>query len=757
MIGAGGIGKTSIALTVLHDDRIRRRFGDQRRFIRCDKFPASLTHFLRQLSKTVGAGVENPEDLTPLRPFLSSKDMFIVLDNAESILDPYVMNAQEIYGVVEELGQMSNICICITSRISTSPPDFESLDIPTLSKEAACETFYRIYKRGQRSDSIDSILEQLDFHALSITLLATVAHHNRWDTTRLVKEWDERHTGILQTDHNKSLASAIELSLSSLIFQELGPNARDLLGVIAFFPQGVYESNIDWLFPTISGRKNMLDKFCVLSLAYRNDGFITMLAPIRDYLSPKDPISSPLLISTKNRYFSRLSVQLKTGEPGFEEARWIVSEDVNVEHLLNVFIAADVTSRSVWRACHDFIGHLYWRKPRLVALGPKIEALADDHPSKVRCLVRLSKLLQAVGNHAERERLLTHALKLSQEQGDDHGSTKILRHLSRVWSGMGRHKEGVQQAKRALEISERLGGAKIQARCLISFAKSLYNDKQLGAAEETVYRATNLFTEEGEPSMTVKYHRLLGRIYHSKGDTENAIHHFEVALGIASSRNSLNQQFWIRYGLAELFGSQGRFEDAHAHIERAKSHAADDHDIYLLARAMKVRARFWHRQRSFEEARSEALRAVDVFEKLGAAKHVKRARRLLQRIDDDATRTNGLFDESDEDGELLRTAPSAMFTLFVFRQDHGIRMMALMLTSCPSDPPSRKLPFNIRCLVLSPRIPSTPSTSTPSGASLLPPTAMISSLIPRSSMICILCYVSLFSVSVHFTYPMDRS
>jgi hypothetical protein len=87
----------------------------------------------------------------------------------------------------------------------------------------------------------------------------------------------------------------------------------------------------------------------------------------------------------------------------------------------------------------------------------------------------------------------------------------------------------------------------------------------------------------------------------------------------------------IHYGLAELFLGEGRFDDAQAHIEHAKSHTVDS--AYNLGRAAELQATVWYQQHRLEEAKSETLRAADMFKKLGAVGGVENCRKLLQDIE----------------------------------------------------------------------------------------------------------------------------
>jgi len=443
-------------------------------------------------------------------------------------------------------------------------------------------------------------------------------------------EWEREHTGMLHAHPNKSLAATIELSLASPMFQELGPDACNLLGVVAFFPQGVNENHLDWLFPTIPNRRTIFDKFCVLSLTHQSGGFITMLAPLRDYLSPKDPASSPLLDITKWCYFSRLAANLNPHKYGFEEAQWIKSEDVNVEHLLNVFMSIDANSTYIWTVCCSFMDHLFWHKRRLVMLGPKIEGLPDDHILKPECLFGLSRLFDSVGNHTEHKRLLFHTLKLWRERGNDPRVASTLICISNANRLLGLRMEGMHQAEEALGIYERLGDMLGQSRSLQLVAWFMHNassspsNEELNVAEIAASIAIKLLPDEGEQFEVCQCHRLLGSIYSSKGEMGKAIDHFEAALGIATSFDWRDQLFWSHYSLAQLSFHQQNFGDAHTHVERAKSHTVND--AHYLGHAMSLQVGFWYFQHRLEEAKSEALRAADVYEMVGSVQGVDNCR-----------------------------------------------------------------------------------------------------------------------------------
>ena len=627
LIGTDGIGKTSIILTVLDDRRIKQRFGDNRWFIRCDQLTASHTHFLRKLSEVIGAGFENPEDLAPLRRYLSSKEMIMVLDNLESILG-LPETAQEIHRIVDELSQFSNICLVITSQVhSVLPAPCKIIEIPTLSMEAGKETFYRIYENGERSDRINKILKELDFHPLSITLLATVAWQNGWNAKELTEEWEKQRTGVLRALGLGSLAATVELSLASPMFQELGSDAREGLEVVAFFPQGINEDNVYSLFPTISDGPNMFDRFCDLSLTHRSNGFITMFAHLRDYLHPKNPMASSLLLTVKEHYFRRLSAEVVPGKPGFYEAQWITLEDVNVEHLLDIFTSVDADSEGVWDACIDFVDHLRWHKPRLVVLESKFEALPENHPSKPDCLLSLSRLFHRVGNWRERKQLLIQSLGLCRGEGDDLWVTEISIHLDDASQEMGRvGEEGIQRAREASDIYGRFGRTGEQADSLIILALLLQEDEEFDGAEEEATRAMGLSEDQLQ---LCQCHRILGAIQHSKGNTEKAIHHLEESFRIASVINSCDELLESHLALADLYIEEDRLDDAHTHVEHVKSLSRDD-DMFTLGCAFFHGARLSYRRNRPEEGESEALHAIAMFEGLGATRPVEHIRRCLE-------------------------------------------------------------------------------------------------------------------------------
>ena len=280
LFGSIGVGKSFVALTLLHHNRTKVKYGRNRHFMRCDDLTNSLDGFLERLSDAIGTG--RTADIEQLRSyFVSSPPLILLLDGVDAILDPLASEAEEILATIEEFGCYQQVCLLATSRMYPEIPGFRRLEVPTLPGEDALGAFYGLCNLG-RSSTVDSLIAGLDFHPLPIDLLATSVRENGWDESMLLTMWGNDQA-VAPKRYQQRLKDAVEISFRSPTIQHLGTAARATLEAIAAYPSGVEERKLENLFPSITGVAVAVNILCKFSLLYRQDGFVKMLSPFRFY------------------------------------------------------------------------------------------------------------------------------------------------------------------------------------------------------------------------------------------------------------------------------------------------------------------------------------------------------------------------------------------------------------------------------------------------------------------------------------------
>ena len=279
LFGSIGVGKSFVAHTLLHHDRTKAKFGGNRHSMCCDDLTSSLEDFLERLTCVINTGCTT--DTTQLRLHLESSPPFmLLLDGVDLILDPLASEAEEISATIEELGSYPHVCLITTSRMDPDIPGFHRVEVPVLSENDARDTFYGLCNLG-KSPVVDNLIAKLDFHPLSIDLLAKSVRENDWDEPMLLKALDDGQTSVLKEQYHQSLRGATELSFRSPTIQKLGTTARGVLEGIAAYPGGVEERRLERTFPGIAAVGVAVDVLCRFSLIYRQDGFVKMLSPFR--------------------------------------------------------------------------------------------------------------------------------------------------------------------------------------------------------------------------------------------------------------------------------------------------------------------------------------------------------------------------------------------------------------------------------------------------------------------------------------------
>ncbi|KAJ7755923.1 P-loop containing nucleoside triphosphate hydrolase protein [Mycena metata] len=302
ILGAGGMGKTSLARTVLHHEQIITKYQGNRFFIACDTASNKV-----ELAGLIGAhlGMKPGKDLTQavLWHFAEAPPSLLILDNFETPWEPFE-SRKEIEEFLSLLADITSLVLLVTMRGAERPSKVQWTrpflsPLGPLSQEAARKMFIEIADDRHSMEEVDQVLHLTDNMPLSISLLAHLVDMENCST--ILSHWEREKTSLISEgfDRRSNLELSISLSLSSPRITSM-PHSQDLLALLSILPDGLSDVELKQSkFPIqdILGCKAALLR---TALAYSDDHKrLKVLVPVREYMGrcspPTDPIITPLL------------------------------------------------------------------------------------------------------------------------------------------------------------------------------------------------------------------------------------------------------------------------------------------------------------------------------------------------------------------------------------------------------------------------------------------------------------------------------
>ncbi|KAF9058186.1 hypothetical protein BJ165DRAFT_1334489 [Panaeolus papilionaceus] len=334
--GPGGVGKTSLALGVFHEDRIVQHYGDNRYFVSCE---AATSPDLLVAEIAYALDINTAEDhhlLDTIQRRLRLSASLLVLDNFETSWDPLETRSrtEDILSCIA-----SHTSIIVTLRGSQKPSKCQfyydqGLVLPPLDHETAKSLFYTI--SNKQDEHASRLVEAVDGLPLAVTLLANLAAVEGETTASLWARWQQENTSMVENGCGRlnSLDASIKMSLSS---QSMGsdPGALPLLSLLCMLPDGMSPDFLracetDFPEPFLvrkavsTLRRNAL-------IQEDSEHYLKVLNPIRLYTQSHHPVS-PKIRSFLHTYF--LKIAHRMSDPLPSDASKLRQEAGNVNAIL---------------------------------------------------------------------------------------------------------------------------------------------------------------------------------------------------------------------------------------------------------------------------------------------------------------------------------------------------------------------------------------------------------------------------------------
>ncbi|KAF7978280.1 hypothetical protein HWV62_1128 [Athelia sp. TMB] len=394
ILGAGGLGKTTLALHLLHDAFLIEMYGKHRFFVGCDGVTSAITLALQilqilQVSCPIG---RNPIDA--LSSALDTSPTLLLLDNFESI-----WNAQKDHQLTRDLltkiAGIKTTSLIITMRATDAPAGVRwtlSSILPPLLPAPARELFRSINDKFCRASSsyadeqiLDELLKEVDYVPLAIHLLAQVSLDFSPPSTQ--EQWREKRTQMLKSDQFpkdrlENVDVSIALSITALDIVA-NPGTIQLLGMLSLLPDGLfqYEERLKMIRETFHTTIDDLRRLRRFALVYTSGDKLAVLSPIRYFVLQHYPPDTEHVQCIHDIFWKLVDTYTRVPfGPKLDNAKEALRPEIgNISNLIEHAVRYQPTER-ILEIAIDMSWHFYRTYPStdILKMVSPLEPTADS-------------------------------------------------------------------------------------------------------------------------------------------------------------------------------------------------------------------------------------------------------------------------------------------------------------------------------------------------------------------------------------------
>jgi tetratricopeptide (TPR) repeat protein len=571
VLGAPGIGKSTICLAGLYDDRVIARFGGRRWFVRCDGATSAETVVSGLAAELGVTGDGAGSVLGQVCQVLGGGLGLVVLDNFET---PWQADPLPVEDLLHTLAGLRKVGVVISARGTARPAGLRWRDFAMLSPLPLAEArrlFLAVAGSFSDDPRLDELLTGLDGVPLAVELMGYAAQ-GQPGLGEVVARWQAERTAMLTRMGGERRELSVPVSIEASITCPLMTSAaRRLLGLLGVLPDGIARDALTALLPQAGLAAAAVLR--QLGLAFDEGDRLRTLAPIREYVATAHP-PEPGDLHQAAGHYAQLAAsagdQVGRGEAATAIAR-LQAETGNLTTMLNR-AAADGRTQELTSALEGLAK--YWRftgytQPQL-AQAVRAAIIERGTPSQqARTWYALGTLALRRSDHLTARTAYEQALPLYQQVGDVLGEANCIQGLGNIALARSDHGAARAAYEQALPLYQEVGSVLGEANCIQRLGDIALRRSDHLAARTAYEQALPLYQQVGDVLGEANCIQSLGDIALRRSDHGAARAAYEQALPLFQQVGDVLGEANCIKGLGDIAQDGSDHEAARTAYEQA--------------------------------------------------------------------------------------------------------------------------------------------------------------------------------------------